>query len=245
MIDTYQSIFTKRALSYHNAMIKFPDARKEEFEQLLQYVSVDKENTVADMPAGGCYLKNYIDNDIYFLDPTQEFLDNCPCGYNTIKTSLDDTLIKDSYFDTIFSLAGSHHIENKDSFYTEVHRLLKHNGNFIYADVLKGSKEDTFLNIFVNKHNSLGHTGIFLDDSVKTSLQDIGFKVNKFEYVSYHWNFANEQAMVEYIKNLFGLDLASDEIILSGIKDILSYSQKNDCISMNWGLIFISSVKSN
>ena len=155
MLNSYEDIFIFRGEQYHNAMIKYPHARDKEFNALLKYVDVLPTDIVADMPSGDCSLGRYINNqNIYFIDPTKAFLDLCECGQQTTQSHLDNTPFKDEYFDKVFSLAGSHHIENKHLFYEEVHRTLKRDGAFVYADVLEGSKEDHFLNGFVTPTTS-------------------------------------------------------------------------------------------
>lgn len=245
MIDTYKDIFNKRANSYHEVMTKYPDARDKEFANLIQYYKINKDDKIADMPSGGCYLKKYLDkNTIFFLDPAQEFLHNCSGADNTMHTSLENTPFKDSFFDKIYSLAGSHHIDNKKNLYKEVYRVLKKDAHFIYGDVLQNSKEDTFLNVFVNKYNSSGHTGIFLNNQTKTQLADIGFKIEHSKYIDLTWNFKTIGEMIDFIKKLFGLDLATDEIILQGIDTLLGYKQTNNKVLLNWGLFYIFSKKS-
>lgn len=244
MYDNYMDIFNKRGDSYCYAMKKCTSSRDNEFLQLLKYFPINNNDVIADIPCGACYLSKYIQNNttIYYIDESEVFLKNCEKRYNLLKTSINNIPLKSSYFDKIFSLAGTHHIENKEPFYIEVKRLLKKNGNFIYADVLEGSKEDKFLNYFVNKNNSLGHKGIFLNDTTVSSLNTIGLNVYRSEYINVKWTFDNESEMINFVKNIFGLDLASNENILRSIKNILGYTVEDNLIVMNWGLFYIYAI---
>ncbi len=244
MFDSYTDIFEKRGKSYHNAMLDCPKARDEEFFHLFDHIEIKESDVVADIPSGGCYLKNYVNNDnIYFVDSTKEFLNNCTCKYNIIHSDVEDTPFKHSFFDIVFSLAGTHHIDNKEKLYKEIYRILNNNGKFIYADVKRGSKEDAFLNTFVNENNSLGHRGVFIDKNTNIELENINLEVQYSEYIEYTWNFKDIREMVYYVKNLFGIDLASDEIILEGLRDILGFKEENGLIKLNWGLLYIVSKK--
>lgn len=243
MIDTYEEIFKQRAQSYHEAMLACPTSRDQEFQELLSSIKIDKDALVADMPSGSCYLRNYLKNPIYFLDPTQEFLNNCSCKDNTIQTALDNTPIESNFFDLVINLAGTHHMKEKLPFYKEVYRILKADAIFTYADVYKDSKEDVFLNHFVDKYNSLGHRGVFLDNHTKLDLETIGFTIQRFAYQEYHWSFQTEGEMLNFIKKLFGLDMIDDNTLLHGLSDILGYVKTQNDVKLNWGLLYITAKK--
>ena len=51
--------------------------------------------------------------------------------------------------------------KNVPKFVEECLRIIKKDGNFIFADVKKDTSVDKFLNQFVNEYNSLGHEGNF------------------------------------------------------------------------------------
>lgn len=248
MRDKYEEIFTKRGLSYHDAMSLCSDAREEEFSTLLGITSLRPDYKVADMPSGGCYLKKYIAelvSEIYFVDPTKNLLKECDPQDNLILASLTDTPFQDDFLDVVFSLAGIHHITNKMNVYSEINRILKTGGKFIYADVMARSKEDDFLNSFVDGYNSLGHKGVFLDEGTRDVLSASGFTIQHCNYKEYYWKFNSENEMIDYVKKLFSLDLATDKIILQALKNILGYKQVNKIYKLNWGLYFIAARKIN
>ncbi|GGD63976.1 hypothetical protein [Lacimicrobium alkaliphilum] len=81
MFNTYQEIFNNRAWSYHQAMQSAPDARRLEFEIALDYLQPGTGQSIVDMPSGGGYLKQYIQDpttDLIFIETTSEFAKHCP-----------------------------------------------------------------------------------------------------------------------------------------------------------------------
>lgn len=244
MMD-YKHIFNERGEMYHKAMVQYPSVREDEFLNLFEFYKIDESDVVADFPSGGCYLKKYIrSNEMYFLDPSEELLNKCEHKHNIIKCALENTPIKNSFFDKVFSLAGTHHNNRKDKIFEEVNRILSLGGNFIYADVMENSKEALFLDVFVNKFNSLGHKGFFLTEDIKIKLERCGFRVDSFEYITLTWRFHNLIEMANFTKMLFGLDLATDEkTVINGLGKYLGYKKNNGIIELNWGLLYIFSEK--
>ena len=103
--------------------------------------------------------------------------------------------------------------------------------------VLINSKQDKFLNTFVDCYNSSGHKGIFFDESEKYILEESGFRNIKIEIKEYNWYFNNTEEKIDFCKNLFGLDKASDEIILNGCNEILGKD------NFQWKLIYFVCTK--
>ncbi len=247
MFETYEEIFDKRGDRYHYAMQSYPEAREKEFRNLLKYSQVDQEDIIADIPAGGCYFKKYLQNGhLYFVESSEEFLSRCQGGLNKILCPVDDLPFKTGFFDKVYSLAGTHHLEDKRPLFAEVHRVLKTDGDFVYADVKTGSREDDFLNIFVDRYNSMGHKGIFINEATIAAMERFGLKVQTAEYLDFTWNFASEADMIDFVKNLFGLDLAAnDDEILRGIDSYLGYHQEDGKVYMNWGLYYLHATKAS
>jgi cyclopropane fatty-acyl-phospholipid synthase-like methyltransferase len=248
MFDTYKDIFERRGLLYHQAMVKYPLARAAEFNNILQLAKIEDGNTICDIPSGGGYISNFIDRQVNIIsvETSIEFAKNIQTKTSRSIITCDDVANIDLPSDTadrIISLAGTHHIENKINFYRESYRLLKKGGLFCIADAKEDSKVARFLNIFVDRYNSMGHRGIFLDDNTKKELESIDFKVIYNSSIEYHWCFDSCQATIEYCQLLFGLDLASPEQILAGIEEYLGYDIRDDRYYLNWELYFILSLK--
>ena len=236
----YSDIFHKRGKAYHHAMQDFSHARDQEFLYLFDTFETNTVRKVVDVPSGGCYLKPFLPKaNIAHVDPTQAFLNLCDSEVNRFCAPLSKLPFENETFEILVSLAGTHHMEDKTRFFTEAFRVLQDHAIFTYADVMRGSKEDRFLNGFVNAHNSLGHEGVFIDHTITQVLQAHHFVIQKASYRALQWSFASEEAMVTFVKLLFGIDKAKDHVILKALQEILGYSSHADGVHLNWGLYYI------
>jgi SAM-dependent methyltransferase len=141
--------------------------------------------------------------------------------------------------DVVISLAGLHHARSLSEIFQEVHRILKPGGRFCLADGQEGSPVATFLNRFVDTHNSMGHRGEFIDSGFVGKLQSAGLVIECDEQTRYSWNFESAAHMSRYCALLFGLDLATPEQIIAGIVDHLGYQEQNGLCRISWGLRLI------
>ncbi|MDX2211979.1 MAG: class I SAM-dependent methyltransferase [Oculatellaceae cyanobacterium bins.114] len=250
MFETYTDIFNLRGIQYHQAMVEYPNARREEFENAIHIAKLEDGNVVCDVPSGGCYLKNFVHKSVklFSVETSSEFIKQSKKQENNIPLLCQDvsniSLMSES-IDRVISLAGSHHLPSKPNFYQEVHRLLKQDGIFCLADVREGSGVAGFLNIFVDQHNSMGHKGEFLNQTTQRELEGVGFQVAYAEPIQYHWRFSHINDMVRYCKLLFGIDQATDAQILEGINTYLGYTATAQECWMNWELYFFQAVKCN
>jgi hypothetical protein len=74
-------------------------------------------------------------------------------------------------------------------------------------------------------------------------LREVGFEA-RLERKQYHWEFPSEPEMAMFAKCLFGLDKASEEQILDGIRQYLSPSSADGGVHFNWELAFYTMTKS-
>lgn len=248
MFQSYTDIFNLRGMQYHQAMVEYPDARREEFEQAICIANLEDGNLVCDVPSGGCYLNNFIDKSVklFSVETSVEFIKQSEQQENNISLLCEDvtniSLLSET-IDRAISLAGSHHLSSKPAFYQEIYRLLRQNGIFCLADVREGSGVAGFLNTFLDQHNSMGHKGEFLNQATQQELETVGFQVTYAEPIRYHWRFNHIDDMIRYCKLLFGIDQATDTQILDGINTYLGYSNTAQGCLMNWELYFFQGVK--
>ncbi|HEY7534609.1 MAG TPA: class I SAM-dependent methyltransferase [Thermodesulfobacteriota bacterium] len=247
MFDPYEEIFEKRGYLYHKAMTLYPQARREEFYNIIKMAQVRPGNIVCDIPSGGGYFKNFISTrvEIISIETSRTFAKLCKAntGMDVLLTNLDNLPIKNSTVDRVISLAGLHHIEDKQSFYLESYRIIKSGGILCIADAWQGSMVSMFLDVFVNENNSMGHRGTYLDENTKYELEKCGFNVSHSSSTKYYWRFKSLYDMVNYFQLLFGIDKASYEEILYGITQYLGYSQIKKEYCLNWELTFYRAVK--
>ncbi|MBD2464469.1 methyltransferase domain-containing protein [Oscillatoria sp. FACHB-1407] len=248
MFETYTDIFNLRGMQYHQAIVEYPDARREEFEHTIQAAQLEDGHVVCDVPSGGCYLKQFIRKSVklFSVETSSAFVKQSQAQENNIPLLCEDVshipLISGT-IDRAISLAGSHHLPSKPALYQEVHRLLKPNGIFCLADVREGSGVAEFLNIFVDHHNSAGHKGEFLNSATQAELEAVGFHVTYAEPIRYYWRFSQIDDMIRYCKLLFGIDQATDAQILDGIGYYLGFSANSQECLMNWELYFFQGMK--
>ena len=250
MFDTYKDIFNQRGRSYHEAMMRYPGARREEFEWIMRYADLSDNLRLCDVPSGGCYLQEWLPPGIELVsvETSSEFIQcaEAPAnGRNTIVVceDLGDIPLESESVARAISLAGAHHLEDRPAFYREVERILQGQGIFALADVEAGSGVDTFLNTFVDQHNSMGHKGDFLGGDTARELEAAGLEVSKYEPIDYYWRFEQRDQMVDFCRLLFWIDQATDEQVLKAIEDHLGYEESAGQCCMRWGLYFFQAVK--
>ena len=219
MFNTYSDIFNKRGAAYHEAMRRYPTARDEEFGTLLRLIEPVDGHVIVDMPSGGGYLRRYVgDQDVRLIavETTQAFYEQCTEDDRTtcLLRDLDRTGLAADSVDTVVSMAGLHHVDDRLSVFREMHRVLKPGGCLCVADVDKGSAIDGFLNTFVDEHNSMGHGGQFIDAAFREDLQRAGFTIERDELAEYGWTFGDVEKMVDYCTLMFGLDQATPDEVL-------------------------------
>jgi cyclopropane fatty-acyl-phospholipid synthase-like methyltransferase len=241
MYKTYKEIFDKRAHLYHKAMQDFPHARSDEFALAKQYLSLKGHERVLDMPAGGGYLCQYMQNvslDLVAMETCSEFSRNSPDNLTckTLLGSFTDIPLPSNSLDRLICLAALHHVENPKQFFFECQRLLRLDGILVLADVEKATDTADFLNIFVNKYNSMGHEGEFWSHKHETQLRTAGLTVSTTQLHEFRWSFDNKAAMLCFCRNLFGIDKADDATLWQGIKRYLAPVLTEQSCSLRWQL---------
>jgi SAM-dependent methyltransferase len=246
-LKEYAEIFDARGRDYHEAMLRFPHARDEEFETILHSAALTDGQIVCDYPAGGGYLEDYIPQkiDLKLLETSHVFL-QCAADHSQAERLLVEKghiPLADNTVDCFISLAGLHHIEDKRDVFAEIYRCLKIGGRIALADVRQDSGVDGFLNDFVHNHSEAGHKGIFLHDNTRIELEYCGYNVTFMQPKRYHWNFATIADMCEYCRLMFGISKATPQEIEAAINQYLSITRHENGVSMGWELLVIVAEK--
>ena len=242
MIENYESLFDRRGGSYDQAMLKFPKARLQEFEQVIAAAALESGMHVADVPAGGGYLRNFLPHDCVWFghEPCQSFSQHNATVSNSALLPLP---WDDRSMDVAISLAGVHHLVDKQALFAELHRVVKPNGRLILSDIKEDSLAAIFLDDFVGRHNSTGHEGWYINDKTLRSLHDSQWEVTRVEDVAFQWVFDSRDAMAEFCHQLFDLKTATVTQTLLEIESYLGVVQLADgAIGMNWSLTTITAV---
>ena len=229
----YKEQFSKRCESYFSAMSKYPNAMAQEFQVAVNALDLQGHETVVNIPAGCVNLDLFFPPTVHYkpFEIDEHFarrvhqevcsLYKIPCETNSV--------------DRVITVAGLHHFSEQErrQFYEEIKRILKPGGVFIIADVQQGSLQDVWLNDFVNTYNSLGHKGLFWSEADGHLLEETGFSVHMCEK-SYAWTFTNRAAMVDFSKDLFYLDLATEEQIDRALTEVLQATETE----IPWKLLY-------
>lgn len=236
----YEELFQLRGATYDGAMVRFPDARREEFLNTIERAALVPGARVADVPAGGGYLARYLPKDCIWLghEPCASF------GHGA--THQDRDLLplpwEDASIDAALSIAGVHHLDDKGPLFAELARVVKPGGRLVLADVHEASAVSRFLDGWVDRHNSTGHVGSYLGDHTLDELVHAGWDIVSAERVSFHWRFANSSDMGEFAHRLFDLRSSSPQDTARTIAADLGVDAFDDGIGMRWELYMVAAV---
>ncbi|WP_417687988.1 class I SAM-dependent methyltransferase [Pseudidiomarina sp.] len=241
MTKSYTEHFKERGTAYECAMRQFPHARDEEFEQLIHAAQLESGVCVADVPAGGGYLKRYLPNDAIWLghEPCESFTNHATSNGGSVP--LLPLPWHDASIDCTMSLAGVHHLFDKKPLFDEFARILKPEGKLILSDVEEHSPVAQFLDEFVGAYNSTGHEGIYLNRSTPDEIAQAGFEITSSERVNLVWRLPTKQELAVFCKQLFDLKRANDDQVAQAIEHYLGFvSLADNQIGMNWQLTTIT-----
>jgi SAM-dependent methyltransferase len=238
----YNNTFTKRGKDYKYAIDTYPNAMDDEFRIAINICQIEESDIVLNIPSACIPIEKYFDTHpiCYYQFETNEDFANLVghkiCSWTNIPLS-NETCTK------ILCLASLHHSTNEERqvIYRECWRLLKPGGKLIIGDVAKGSNQDKWLNIFVNKYNSNGHNGKFWDDDDTFLLKQAGYTNIQIQNQEYFWKFPSNEGKLDFCKHLFGLDLANNELIQDGLSIYLNNSK--DDLNIKWNLIYFIATK--
>jgi SAM-dependent methyltransferase len=243
----YKDIFNERAESYHRAMQTWPRARDEEFAAIVSLAGIEPQHSILDMHSGGGYLSWYLpeEQELYHLETSSVFAGCGRSGTHHPVLLIDGGQLPfaDNSIDRFLSLAGLHHLDDKKPVFREMSRVLKPGGTGVIADAHAGSSTAQFLDQCVHRHNPMGHTGSYLCGDTAGEISSCGLTVTSGETRHYHWNYANEEEMTDYCRQMFGMTRGSRQDIRRGIERHLGCRRDSGAVKMNWNLHFIRAEK--
>ncbi len=247
MFSEYRAIFKKRGHLYHQAMIRYPNARAEEFLHIVRMADMKDGDIVCDIPSGGGYLRHFVDRTtaLCHIETSEVFAALCRANgaLHVLLSTLEDIPVETGAVDKIISLAALHHVDEKNRFFSEAYRMLRKGGTLTIADVQAGSAVSEFLDGFVNEHNAMGHKGTYISAETQDEIERWGFTVRESTLIPFHWEFDSPQAMGRFSQLLFGIDKADSAQVVEGIRKHLGYDLDSTACRMNWELLFLNAKK--
>jgi SAM-dependent methyltransferase len=240
----YDYTFQHRSNTYKYATETYPTVLDNEFNTVIKICNLLPNQTILNIHAAGVPLHQYITHlhthNITYIpfETNHTFAEITGIEH----ARLNKIPVENNSVDTIISVASLHHTTDSErqEFYLEARRILKPTGKLIIADVILDSNQDKWLNEFCNKYNSIGHTGKFWSKNDAKLLESCGYNTS-ISTQEYTWDFPNQTTMIDYCKNLFGLDLISDDTtLLEGIRDYLhpETNIQSGSICIPWQLMY-------
>lgn len=250
-IQDYETIFDYRGDSYNKATNKYPYARHFERQALLDLLHVEDQFHILDVPSGGGYFafgaREQFGPDIRLtcIEPVASFSEESETLFPVINSSIDQIPLPDHSVDVIASLAGLHHIENREDVFSEWRRLLKYDGQVAVADVREGSGPAKFLNIFVDQYTPQGHKGIFFPEGEFSGhLSKLGFDRVEEKSVVVPWYFDRLEDMAEFCSDLFYLCDVDKQEVLDALDHYVGIRTADDgTVAVNWELSYAFGIK--
>jgi SAM-dependent methyltransferase len=231
----YDKTFDTRGHKYKYATETYPRVLDSEFQTAIDMCELEPGMILVNIPAACVPLHKYLPADMEIgyipLESNKNFAELTGVPYSP----LDSIRLPDKSADVIVSLASLHHASDAErrDFYRECRRVIRPGGRLVIGDVMRGSTQDGWLNTFVNMYNSAGHNGQFWSGEDARLLEACGFKVTT-KNPMYTWDFESNVSMIDFCKNLFGLDRATDAQIEQGL---VQYLGAWNC-SIPWQLIY-------
>ncbi len=240
-MKNYADIFQLRGQQHAEAFRRYPEAIREEAEAIISLAALKPNDVVLDLPAASGFLAKYMNLPqvrLMAVEPSQPLYDLCKVAVDqSYMAPLNRLPIESEHVDVAICLAGLHHEQALNEIFDEVFRVLRNGGRFAIAEVNSDSGPAAFLNNFVNRHSTLGHSGSFASGDYIELLESAGFQVAVDTLAAYHWRFASDADMAECLRLMFGIDRATPEQIISAVSELLGIDQlAGGLIGMRWSL---------
>jgi SAM-dependent methyltransferase len=233
----YEQIFAARGSTYDHAMQRWPEARRDDFAVPLGWLEPHPGEVVVDVPAGGGYLRRYLPQGCRWFghEPCASFREGAPGS----GTDLLPLPWADDFADAGISVAGVHHLDDKEPLFRELRRVIRPGGRFVLADVHADSAVARFLDEFVGRYNSTGHAGRYLGNGTLVELEAAGWRIERSTRVPFAWWFPDRASVAAYCRMLFDMRDIDDDELLAGIDAHLGLCTKDGSTGMRWELFVV------
>lgn len=239
---SYEKRFANADLIHAYAKDNSP--RKAEIIHLFDELHRVKANRVLNVPFEGNLIKNIAQHEeITFADFV---VSDSMKSWNIIKTDCELNGLQSNYFDAVLSVAGIHHLTDHDQFkfLLGTKRVLRPSGWLLMVEVKSQSPTSRFLDDFVGRHTPSGHSGNYLRDTFADTVALAEYTNIKRETIPHEWVFTNKDHMSEWMTIFFGLSDISKTTLLDQAESILGMHEREQMVTVNWLLDFVSAQKS-
>jgi SAM-dependent methyltransferase len=241
----------ERAQRYVSAMSKHPSARRQELRQLraaLESLAIPKAQIIVDLGAGQGFLSNNLlieflaaDGVVFAIDSSEDMLSHVSYSAMIQKSvcKLEALPCKNNCVDLVVSLAMFHHVTNKKQVVFEIKRILRPGAYFVIADVLACTGTQAFFDNVVTEHCTAGHDFDFLDANWVDFLARAAGMMRRTSVIQdTPWEFASNAGMLEFLRDIFSLDLAEDNLFDEVNRYLPVYSNGVAAACLPWQLGF-------
>lgn len=241
----YEEIFNARGHLYNEATSICPGARESERQAVIARLNLPPAARIIDAPAGGGYLadgilryfveQNSVEQNsveriaVTCVEPAANFSSVISPEHITVTAALHDTGLPECSFDAIASLAGLHHVTDRDRVYRHWRGLLVPGGQLVVADVQESTGTGDFLNGYVDEHTPGGHEGLFFEIGELTArLSENRFEVIEDQLVDVPWRFAKREEMGEFCRKLFAMESVTSASVADHLESIVGTKTLED-----------------
>ena len=105
------------------------------------------------------------------------------------------------------------------------------------GEVAEGSPVAGFLDVFVDRHNPLGHSGRFANDAFVAAIREAGWTISSDFLREYCWRCPSRSALLTFLSRLFYMPALDEATLIEGIREHLGGLRESpDGVCMPWGM---------
>jgi SAM-dependent methyltransferase len=244
----YADIFEQRGVDHDRAFRLYPQACEDECRAILALAAPQPGETLLDVPSAGGFLTTHLGVRgvrVIAVDPSPVLQALCARQVSESHLAPLDLLpLENGAIDVAVCLAGLHHEPGLPAVFAELGRVVRPGGRLAIAEASEGSDVANFLNGFVDRHNSMGHQGVFWNAGCRSLLETAGWRVVHDAAARYHWRFDDRAAMAHCLTLMFGIDLATPDQIVDAVAAQLGVDVlPNGQLGVRWSLQHVLAVR--